>query len=434
MGGPGSLGRCPLSHATSAAERVRIERIASGGDGVGRLDDGRVVFIPRAAPGDLVEAVRIRREARMARASIGQVLEPGPGRTEPRCPHYDGDRCGGCQLQHLEPGAQRDARRAIVGDALRRLGKFTVADPAIVPADSDWAYRTRITLHQGPGGAVGFHRLGEAGRVFELGQCHIAAPDLNALWRQVQAARRWLPSGLDTLTLRRERNGVLHVLVRGNDAAWPGATQFARHLAEHGVVTWWQPEAGAARVIVVERPATLDHRPSNSEAFPATVFEQVNPTMGDKVRQFAVDALGDVQGRAGWDLYAGIGEASMLLAARGAQVESVERDARAVNLAAAAAGGGAVTRHAATAEAAVASLGPADFVLANPPRTGLAAEVVDAIAARRPGRFVYVSCDPATLARDLRRLGPAWSLDAVTAFDLFPQTAHVETVAVVSPA
>lgn len=419
MGRAGAPGRAPLTPAGDT-ERVRIERIAAGGDGVGRLADGRVVFIPRTAPGDLVEAVRIRRESRMARAQAGQVLEPGPGRVAPRCPHYDGDRCGGCQLQHLDAEAQRAARRAIVGDALRRVGRLAVDDPTLEPAEHDWSYRARITLHQGADGAIGFHRLGEAGRVFALRACHVAADDLNALWDAVQAVRRDLPRSIETLTLRRERSGVRHLVVRGADAAWPHATRVAAYLSQSGVVTWWEPPGGAARVV------------GGASAFPATVFEQVNPAMGDRVRAWAVDALGDVRGQAGWDLYAGIGETSMLLAQRGARVESVERDARAVDLAGQ--DGGAVRRHAALAEDAVAHLGPAEFVLANPPRTGLAGTVVDAIAARRPSRFVYTSCDPATLARDLRRLGAGWRLVSLAAFDLFPQTAHVETVATMVPA
>lgn len=414
---------------TASPELVRIERIASGGDGVGRLADGRVVFVPRTAPGDRVEAVRIRRERKLARATVGRVVEPGPGRVEPRCRHYTGDRCGGCQLQHLESGVQQAARRAIVGDALRRVGRLDVPDPPLVPADAEWNYRARIALHQGSSGAIGFHRQGDPSQVFELAECHVAARDLNTLWNEVQRVRNLLPA-IDTLTLRRERGGVRHVLVRGSDAAWPHATRFAGHLAAGGAVTWWHPAGGAARVVAVrggERSAA-----SESSSFPATVFEQVNPAMGDRVRHFAVEALGDVGGRSAWDLYAGIGETSALLASRGARVESVERDARAVDVASR--GGAGVRRHALPAEEAVATLGAPDLVLANPPRTGLAPAVADAIAAHRPARFVYISCDPATLARDIRRLGDGWRLTSVTAFDLFPQTAHVESVAVLEPA
>jgi 23S rRNA (uracil1939-C5)-methyltransferase len=188
------------------------------------------------------------------------------------------------------------------------------------------------------------------------------------------------------------------------------------------VSVWWQPPDGAARVM------------GESIAFPATVFEQVNPIMGDRARAWAVTALGEVSGQRGWDLYAGIGETSRMLLARGALVESVESDARAVRLAESQAGGGALEAHAGRVEDIIGALGPAEFVITNPPRTGMDARAVAAIASSPARRLAYISCDPATLARDLRGLGEAWPVTVLRAFDLFPQTAHVETVAVLERA
>lgn len=408
-----------MSALDGEEEVVTIERIAAGGDGVGRLEDGRTVFVPRTAAGDVARIRGIRRQKRFARASLAGLLEEGPGRVRPACPHYERDRCGGCQLQHLTPEAQRAARRTIVGDALRRVGRLDLPDPPLVPADSEWQYRARITLHMGPGGAIGFHRLGQAGQVFELEECHIARGALNALWHRLQDARPFLPRTLESLTLRLERGGAEHVLVRGTDAAWPGALRFAEAMGD--VACWWQPPGGVARVI------------GREAAFPATVFEQVNPSMGDLVRHRAIEWLGSVEGREGWDLYAGIGETSDVLAAAGARMQSVEVDHRAVALAEGRNPDAAIVRHAAAVESVVRALPAPDFVIANPPRTGLDGAVADVIATRRPGRFVYISCDPATLARDLSRLGPGWSVVAMEAYDLFPQTAHVETVTLMEP-
>jgi len=108
---------------------VRILRLAAGGDGVGRLEDGRTVFVPRSAPGDLVELTRVREHRRFARARVARVVEPAPERVGARCPHYVEDDCGGCQLQHIASSAQRAARRTFVGDALRRIAKLDVPDP-----------------------------------------------------------------------------------------------------------------------------------------------------------------------------------------------------------------------------------------------------------------------------------------------------------------
>jgi 23S rRNA (uracil1939-C5)-methyltransferase len=400
-------------------ETVRIERIAAGGDGIGHLADGRAVFVPRSAPGDLLELTRIARQKSFARGELGRIVEPGPGRTVPRCPHYERDRCGGCQLQHLESEHQRAARRAIVGDALRRVGRREVADPALEPAVAEWGYRTRITLHPGPDGRrIGFHRLGRPGDIFDLETCLIAAPALQELWSVLRLQRRFLPKRMESVTLRLERGGARHILVRG-DPAWPEANRLVDVMRArlHDVSVWWQPPDGAARVV------------GESVAFPATVFEQVNPVMGDRAREWAVSALGEVSGQRGWDLYAGIGETSRMLMARGALVESVEADARAVRLAEARAGV-ALRAHAGRVEDVIDTLDPAEFAITNPPRTGMDPRAVGTIASSSLRRMAYISCDPATLARDIRGLGDAWQITDLRAFDLFPQTAHVETVAV----
>ena len=153
---------------------VRILRLAAGGDGVGKLDDGRTVFVPRTAAGDLVELTGLRSHKRFARARAGRMLELSPDRVEPRCPHFLRDECGGCQLQHVAPSAQREARRGFVGDALRRLGRRDVPDPPLVPADREFDYRTKITLAASADGRrVGLHRYDSADRVFDLEWCHI---------------------------------------------------------------------------------------------------------------------------------------------------------------------------------------------------------------------------------------------------------------------
>jgi 23S rRNA (uracil1939-C5)-methyltransferase len=156
------------------------------------------------------------------------------------------------------------------------------------------------------------------------------------------------------------------------------------------------------------------------------VFEQIHPAMGDRVRAFALATLGAAPGRHVWDLYAGIGETTASLVAAGAAVESVESDQRAV--AEAEARGPVARRHAGRVEELLPELSPPDLVITNPPRTGMDPRVTAALERLGPERIVYVSCDPATLARDLGRL-PRFRLALVRAFDLFPQTAHVETVA-----
>jgi 23S rRNA (uracil1939-C5)-methyltransferase len=400
---------------------VRILRLAAGGDGVGRLEDGRTVFVPRTAPGDLVELSRLRQHRRFARARAARVLEPSPEREPPRCPHYVEDDCGGCQLQHLNATAQREARRSFVGDALRRIAKLDVSDPELVPASEDFEYRTKITLHvEERGRRIGLHPLDRPDSVFELAHCHITRPELMSLWAELRAMRELLPQGLRQLVLRLDRGGGRHVvLITGHRT---GAAALHAQLRARGVATtlWVQAEGGEAQVVT-----------EGGAPFPATVFEQVHPSMGDRVRAHAVAALGEVAGRHVWDLYAGIGETTAALAGAGASVESVESDPRAVEEAAAR--GPAAVRHVGRAERVVGRLRAPDLVITNPPRTGMDERVTAALKTAAPTRMVYISCDPATLARDLTRLH-GFRLSSAQAFDLFPQTAHVETVAVLDRA
>lgn len=395
-------------------EQVRIERIAAGGDGVGRLHDGRAVFVPRTAPGDLIEPAELRLHARFARARLGRLVERGPARIPPRCAHYREDGCGGCQLQHLDDTAQRAARRVIVGDALRRIARLDVVDPELEPADAVWHYRSRITLAVDPAGPVaGFHPIGDAEHVFSLVRCEIADERLNAAWQVVSAAAAAWPAALSHIVLRVGRDDRVHVVFRGPvrpGAAWGKMTN---------VVCWWEaPE---------QPPRRITRGEGGADQIPPGVFEQVHQAMGARVRAFAVAELGDVAGALVWDLYAGIGETSAALAARGARVESVELDPAAV-VTAERDGGDQVLRHTGSAEQWVGGMRTPAAVVTNPPRTGMGDAVVRELAARRPARIVYISCDPATLARDLARLGAAYRVGALRSFDLFPQTAHVETV------
>ena len=403
---------------------VRVLRLAVGGDGVGRLEDGRTVFVPRTAPGDLVELAGVRTHKRFARARVARLIEPGPGRVEPRCPHYVHDECGGCQLQHLDAQAQREARRGFMGDALRRIARRDVPDPPLVPASREYDYRTRITLAvSADGRRIGLHRYDRADEVFELQWCHITVPGLMTLWQALRRLRPLLPPDLAAIVLRTDREGGRHVLFRAADGeAWGGAPRLLAELHRQGTpaTIWWQPEGGVPRAMA-----------GGGEAYPAMVFEQVHPEMGDRVRTHALEALGPVRDRRVWDLYAGVGETTAALAGAGATVESVESDRRAVLEAERR--GPAVRRLAGRVEHVLDELTPPDLVITNPPRIGMDARVTEALERLSPERVVYVSCDPATLARDLTRL-PGYALTDVRAFDLFPQTAHVETVAVLARA
>lgn len=403
---------------------VRIERLAAGGDGVGKLADGRTVFVPRTAPGDLIELAQVKLHARFARARVGQVIEPGEGRVVPRCRHYVGHDCGGCQFQHLDNPTQLSAKRTILADALQRIAKVEIDVPPVIAAVSAWDYRSRITLAPGKGNRfAGFHPVDQPARVFPLERCEIAQPAVRDLWDALKDHLTLLPPDTETITLRVDRQGGEHLAVRAEGKqAWTEAVRLAGKVGRPRFTIWWQPKGGVARIMAGQR-----------DTAPGTVFEQVFPVMGDQVRAHALQQLGDVNGQHGWDLYSGIGETTEALVGRGATIESIELDTKAVEWASSRLGGSARAIRG-SVETELSGLAEASFVVTNPPRTGMGAQVVGEILKRPPPRMVYISCDPATLARDLQGLGARYRPVSVQGFDLFPQTAHLETVALLEAA
>ena len=230
------------------SEVVTIAGIAAGGDGVGRLADGRAVFVPRTVPGDAVELRRdVQLHKSFARGEVSEIVTAGPARVTPPCGHYVEDYCGGCQLQHLAYDAQLAAKRAIVGDALRRIGKLDVPDPEIVEAIDEWRYRKKISLAVGradrrtggpaDGPVIGLHPYGHPAQVFSLADCHIAGAGSITVHgqfferespgivgpRQLTVSRQGalvasVQQGADLTRFRFERGSRLRVkIVKGND-------------------------------------------------------------------------------------------------------------------------------------------------------------------------------------------------------------------------
>ena len=415
-----------------SSDAVTIESLAAGGAGVAHLDDGMIVFVPRSAPGDRVRLHAVRRHRRHAEARIAEVVEPGPGRTDPPCPHFTGDRCGGCQWQHLSLEVQQSAKGRIVGDALRRIGMLEVADPGLEASPTAYGYRATMTLtvrRIGAHAVAGYHDAFDPDRVFMLNRCFIARDELNALWSAVRPAADALPPGDDVrLKLRVAADGSRHVTVDGGEGAWTGGDAVGEALEAAGqkATVWWHPTGGAAR-----RVAGAPGEPS------AIAFAQVNPEVAERLQEAVVSAASEPAGERRsriLDLYAGAGGTALPLAAAGHEVVLVESDVRAVRRAEALAREAKLTVRciAGRVEDHLEKLLPADVVIVNPPRAGLSEEVTDRLTARPPERLIYVSCDPATLARDLRRMAVTPpSVARLTAFDMFPQTSHVETLAVI---
>lgn len=418
---------------------VDITAIAAGGDGVGRVA-GMVAFVPRTAPGDRAR-VRLAAGDRFARGVLDAVVVPGADRVDPPCPHYVVDRCGGCQLQHLAYAAQLDAKRVIVGDALARIGHVRTDVAAVAASPRPWRYRRKLTLalrRRDGRWIAGLHPYDRPGDVFALADCPITDERVVETWRAVLAASALLPDDVPAL------RGAVRLVggegADGDDAAarpvftleggyrWRAAAAFADAVPALAAV-WHAPEGGWRQLVVDRR----------GDAHPGASFVQVNPAMAAVLAAAVVDAVMAFAPARLVDGYAGAGDTAVAVAARGVAVTAIELDAEAARYAAdrLGRGGRAVVGR---VEDELAAALPADVVVLNPPRAGLDARVPETLERAAAGAFgpaprglVYVSCNPATLARDLARL-PSYRVRAARPFDMFPQTAHVETLVVLDRA
>jgi len=407
---------------SESLDRVAIDSIAAGGDGVGR-SEGMAVFVPRTAPGDIA-LVKLSRAKRFARGALVSLEQSSAQRVAPPCPHYTVDRCGGCQIQHLSYGAQLAAKGGIVGDALRRIGKREQENPPVEPSDGEWRYRRKLTLHlrRNTGGWIaGLHPFDDPDAVFDLQDCPITDQGVMAVWAELRAAFDFLPNERALRVAVRLLDDGAAVVVEGG-RVWRDPERVL-DVAPLATELWWRPEGGRTRL--------LARRGSDSAS--GASFAQVNAGVAQRLRGHVLALVRGHHPAKVIDGYAGLGATTLPLAADGIEVVAIELDADAARTLR------AKLRPPSTAVAGrvedhlVRAL-PADVVMLNPPRGGLDARVTDALqrAERPPGAVLYTSCDPATLGRDLARL-TRFRLASVRAYDMFPQTAHVETVCELVP-
>jgi 23S rRNA (uracil1939-C5)-methyltransferase len=373
-----------------------VDRLASGGDGVGRAPDGRVTFVPFSAPGDRLRVRTTEARRRYLRASVIEMIAPGPSRAEPVCPVFG--RCGGCSWQHLRYRAQLEAKRGILRDALTRIGKLAAAPEHIEmrasPADYGYRGRARVLVEEG---GVGFR--------------HRRSRDLC-----ITSRCPVLVSALDATLTELGRDSQL---ARGE---WQLAA------GDSGEVSLLAPDGRS-----LGEKKTRIRLAGDSVAISAGVFSQANVGLRADLADAVHEAAGE--GELALELFAGAGFLTLGLARRFRRVVAIESHPPAVrdlrdNLRAAGIDSVEVRGVAvedALRDASVKQLRP-DVVVLDPPRSGLPRGVASILTA---DRVVYLSCDPATLARDLAALEESgFCLVRVTGFDLFPQTPHVEALAV----
>jgi len=368
-------------------ETLTIEKLVYGGEGLAR-PEGKVVLVPFVLPGETVRAETERAKNDLWRGRLIEVLQPSASRVTPACPYFQ--RCGGCQYQHIDYPFQLEQKRDILREALQRVGKIEFAGEIGMQSGEPWQYRNRIQLHM-EGGKVGYFAQGSRDLI-AIDNCPIASPKLNEAIGKIDAP----PASTALELFTNETEVQVNVLDRVPRSALSG-------LASLGVTT------------------PIDY---NGFQVSRNSFFQVNRFLIDRL---VACAVGDAQGGWALDLYAGVGLFSVKLAERFGKVTAVESSASSLrdlghNFAQPAVN--------ANVEDYLAGLEQTpDFVLADPPRAGLGKIVVKELARIRAPRLTIVSCDPATLARDLQGLvAENYRIEKITLIDLFPQTFHLETV------
>ena len=418
------------SRARATTARVHVDSIAAGGDGVAR-NEGMAVFVPRTAPGDVAD-VALDVRGRFARGAVRTIVEPSPDRTDPPCRHYMRDRCGGCQLQHMTYPSQLRAKATVVRDALERIGKRDISAVPVHPSPSPWRYRAKLTLAlrwTGRAWIGGLHRYDDPGAVFSLEECPITDDRVVTIWHDILAASAHLPRVRQLRgAVRLTDDGASFVLEGGHE--WSRVRELADQVTALTSI-WWEPTGGRRRLMVDRRAPTGDAGVAEPQS-PDASFAQINTAAAALMHEHVISLVTARNPVTVVDAYAGAGATAIPLAHRGVSVTAIELDSAAAHWVAARLPGGS-RAIAGRVEDSLAATLPADVVILNPPRSGVD-ERVTTILQRSvfPKALVYVSCNPATLARDIARL-PDYRIASATAFDMFPQTAHVETVCELVP-
>jgi len=385
---------------------IAIEKLVYGGDGLAHIGS-QAVFVPFAAAGDQLRVRITEVERNYARGVIEELLQPSAARRTPPCARFGA--CGGCQLQHLNYGAQLEVKVAFVRESLRRLGGIEWDGEIAVRSAAELHYRSRAELkvaHDENGKTrIGYFRAGTQ-EVCDVDECLILMPAANRELQRLHAEPSAIPSDATRV----------HFTVGDEEVIVTPAT------GENG-----KSEAVDALGTAHQLIGGVNY------GFGVRSFFQGNRLL---VEDLVKTAIGDARGQFAVDLYAGVGLFSLQLAKAFEQVCAVEGNRTAANhgIENARANNFSNVRYEAISVEAwlkykSSEVSRPDFVLLDPPRAGMGRQVIERLAAMASPQIAYVSCDPATLARDLRSLLEyGYHIDSITALDMFPQTFHVETV------
>jgi 23S rRNA (uracil1939-C5)-methyltransferase len=401
----------PTTDPTKYAQplEVEIEKLVYGGEGLARTD-GQVTLMPYVLPQERVTFTPERVKAGMLRGRALQVLQPSPQRVIPRCEYFA--NCGGCHYQHADYSFQLLQKQDILRETLRRLGGVTYEGEIPALSAEPWHYRNRIQLHFGQHEA-GFHKAGSHA-LCAIDHCYISSPVLVDVIRTLKAAakeQQW-PEFLRSLEVFTNEADVQLTVA---DSVRPIAAR---------VFEW------CGRLLPSLASGAIDYSAAGHKyRISRGSFFQVNRFLIDALVE---EVLSQLRGARALDLYAGVGLFSLPLSQRFAEVTAIERGGPAFRDLEWNAGqsAGTIRPVKASAEEFLTALTETpDLIVADPPRAGLGNEATTELLRIKSPYLILVSCDPATLARDLKKLLETYSIDRLTLVDLFPQTYHFEVVA-----
>jgi len=416
---------------------LTIEKMVYGGDGLARLPDGKAVFLPFVLPGEEVSATIAREKSSFARAHADEILKPSGKRTQAKCPYFAA--CGGCHYQHTGYTTQLEFKREILRETLLRNAKLEWKGQIITHSAEPWNYRnrTRMKVRGGQEFAMGYHRFASHD-LLEIKECPISSPAINRLIGKVReiGLAGGVPKGISEIEFFADHADTRLVLEIYHAAGAAGVKEFAGELQNRfaeiqGIAIFVDPPAGASALPqlkdTIGNPTLLYQVEEKSFRVGAGSFFQTNRYMARELVNAVVD---DFFGNIALDLYSGVGLFANHLAKRFTQVFAVESaPASAADLQANALKN--VVPVKTTTEQFLPrclNMNP-ELVVVDPPRAGLGPKTTQLLAALRVKRIVYVSCDPATLARDLRLLlETGYHVEQVHMIDMFPQTYHLESV------
>jgi 23S rRNA (uracil1939-C5)-methyltransferase len=390
-----------------------------GGETIARLPDGRAVFIPYSIPGEKIEIRLVEDKERFARAEIVKIIEASPQRIDARCSHFQ--ECGGCHYQHLSYQQQLDLKADVLRDQLQRLGK--IEDPPVdstVPSPTPWRYRNQIQFQISPQGKLGFNRH-RSHQIVPIQECYLPDPVINLIWPEVAADP--VP-GMDRITIRSGEEGEDALLIL--ESSDPQPVEFSLDLTISAV-----HQGPGGDLILAGDDFTIQEIFEFPFVVSAGSFFQVNNGAAERLVSLVLDSLPLNQEQTVLDLYCGVGLFSLFLAQEVDRVIGVEaspdaaqdflynlRDFENVEL----------------YDLPVEEVLPylklePDVILLDPPRAGISPEVLDDVVRLQPEWVGYISCDPATLGRDVQRFArQGYVLENSIPVDMFPQTYHIESV------